>query len=164
VQDHIWDTGRKIHRQEVNRLADLTLLTRQQLAEIAGCHRILVTIPDRLGKSNSELSGIASLIARAAVQKTSASSELAHADYVLDDLSSWPEPERDPDALSFFEQRFGKENAHLVLHGRPGFSVVAVMFASEKPDTVVDAISAEAKEAADQCSGTRPVGHLATGR
>jgi len=50
------DTGRKIHRQEVNRLADLILPTTQQLADNAGCHRLLVTIPNRLGKSTDELS------------------------------------------------------------------------------------------------------------
>jgi hypothetical protein len=42
------------------------------------------------------------------------------------------------------------------MFGRPNFSVVAVMIRSEKADSVVDAISDAAKEAADQCSGTRP--------
>jgi hypothetical protein len=59
------DTGRKIHRQEVNRLADLLLPAIGRLAETPGCHRILVTIPDRLGKSNETLSGIASVVASA---------------------------------------------------------------------------------------------------
>jgi len=40
--------------------------------------------------------------------------------------------------------------------GRPNHSVVAIMIRSAKPDNVVKAISTEAKEAADQCSGTRP--------
>lgn len=151
------DTGRKIHQKEVNRLADFILPTRLQLADIAGCHRLFVTIPDRLGKSNDELSGIAATIARAAEQKISVSNELAHADYIFDDIAPWPEPNIDAvGARAFFEERFGKQNAHLVFHGRPGFSVVAVMIVSAKADSVVDAISAEAKEAADQCSGTRP--------
>lgn len=151
------DTGRKIHQQEVNRLADLILPTRLKLADIAGCHRILVTIPDRLGKSNNELSGIAAAIAQAAEQKTSVSNKLACADYIFDDIASWLEPNIDPGgARAFFEERFGKQNAHLVFHGRPGFSVVAVMIVSAKADSVVDAISAEAKEGANQCSGTRP--------
>ena len=57
------DTGRKIHRQEVNRLSDLLLTVTRQLADEGGCHRILVTIPDRLGKSTQELSCIASVVA-----------------------------------------------------------------------------------------------------
>jgi len=149
------DTGRKIHRQEVNRLADLLLRTTERLADIAGCHRILVTIPDRLGKSNEALSGIASIAAQAAEQKGAASSGLARAEYTFDNIASWPQPGRDADAKSFFETRFGFSNAHLLFHGRPNFSVVAVMIRSEKADTLVDALSNAAKEAADQCSGTR---------
>jgi hypothetical protein len=150
------DTGRKIHRQEVNRLADLLLPATERLADMAGCHRILVTIPDRLGKSNEALSGIASIAAQAAEQKGAASSGLARAEYTFDNIASWPQPGRDADAKPFFETRFGVSNAHLLFHGRPNFSVVAVMIRSEKADTVVDAQSNAAKEAADQCSGTRP--------
>ena len=150
------DTGRKIHRQEVNRLADLLLPTTERLADIAGCHRILVTIPDRLGKSNEAISGIASVVASVAQQEGSASNELAHVEYTFDDIATWPQPWRDPEAKSFFEQRFGIPNANLLFHGRANFSVVAVMIRSAKADRVVEAIANAAKDAADQCSGTRP--------
>jgi hypothetical protein len=151
------DTGRKIHRQEVNRLADLLLPVREQLAEHRGCHRILVTVPDRLGKSNEELSGIVSTVAAAAQQRASASNDLVRVDYTYEALDSWPEPDREPDAaLAFFEERFGLRNSHLLFHGRSGFSVAAVMITSARADSVVDTISDQAKEAAKQCSGTRP--------
>ena len=151
------DTGRKIHRQEANRLADLLLPVTKQLAERQGCHRILVTIPNRLGKSNEELSGIVSTVAAAAQQRAFASNELVRVDYTFEPLDSWPEPDRDPEAaLTFFEERFGLRNSHLLFHGRSGFSVVAVMIKSTKADSVVDTISDQAKEAAEQCSGTRP--------
>jgi hypothetical protein len=149
------DTGRKIHRQEVNRLADLLLPITQQVATARGCHRILITIPDRLGKSTQELSGVASVVASAVDQKGSASNALARADYTFDRLDRWPEP-GDPDLLPFFEQRFGIRNANLLFQGKHDFSVAAVMIRSVKADSVVDTISAQAKEAADQCSGTRP--------
>lgn len=149
------DTGRKIHRQEVNRLADLLLPITRQVADEAGCHRILVTVPDRLGKSTQELSGIASIVASAVQQKASASSDLAQVGYAFDRLNPWPGP-NDPDVVPFFEKRFGVQNANLVFHGRADFSVVAVMIRSAKMDSVVDTVSAQAKEAADQCSGTRP--------
>jgi hypothetical protein len=150
------DTGRKIHRQEVNRLADLLLPTTEQLADTRGCHRILVTLPDRLGKSDEDLSAITSIVASAVQQKNTASNGLARAEYVFDDLASWPEPGRDPKAKSFFERRFGIHNAHLLFHSRPNEAVIAVMIRSDKADTVVNAIAEAAKEAADQCSGTRP--------
>jgi hypothetical protein len=70
------DTGRKIHSQEMNRLADLLLPVTQQLIERRGCHRILLTVPDRLGKSAHELSSIASTVS-AAVKQGMASSDLA---------------------------------------------------------------------------------------
>jgi hypothetical protein len=149
------DTGRKIHRQEVNRLADLLLPITQRVATEPGCHRILITIPDRLGKSTQELSAIASVVATAAETKTSASSELARVDYSFDGLNRWPEPD-DPEFLPFLEQRFGFGNANLLFQGQREFSIAAVMIRSEKADSVVDTISSLAKEAADQCSGTRP--------
>jgi hypothetical protein len=150
------DTGRKIHRREVNRLADLLLPVTQQLIEHRGCHRILLTVPDRLGKAAHELSSIASTVS-AAVKEGMASSDLVQANYIVEALDSWPEPDRDREAaIAFFEERFGRQNSHLLLHGRRGFSVVAVMIASEKADSVVDTISEQAKEAAAQCSGTRP--------
>lgn len=152
------DTGRKIHRQEVNRLADLILPTTKRLADTAGCHRLLVTIPNRLGKSTDELARIAATVAAAAQQRTSASSDVGRVDYMFENVGSWPEPGpgRDHDAIAFFEERFGIKNSNLLFLGRARFSIVAVMITSSKADTVVDTIADEAKEAADQCSGTRP--------
>jgi hypothetical protein len=149
------DTGRKIHRQEANRLADLLLPITDQVADEAGCHRILVTIPDRLGKSTQELTNIASIVASAVQLKGSASTDLCRVDYTFDGIDPWPEP-NDPDILPFFERRFGVQNANLMFRGRSDFSIVAVMIRSAKADSIVDTISAQAKEAADQCSGTRP--------
>lgn len=156
MQEHVGRYGRKIHRQEVNRLADLLLPTTERLADVAGCHRILVSIPDRLGKSNEALSGIASIVARTAEEKGSASNDLARAEYLFDGITAWPQPGRDDDAKFFFEKRFGFSNANLLFHGWPNYSVVTVMIRSEKADGVVDALSEVAKQAADQCSGKRP--------
>jgi hypothetical protein len=151
------DTGRKIHRQEVTRLGDLLLPIREQLAERKGCHRILVTIPDRLMKSNDALNAIVSSVAAAVNGGSPMSDDGVRVDYMFETLDSWPEPDHDPEAaLTFFESRFGRQNAHVLFHGRRGFSIVAIMVASAKPDSVVETISEQAKEAADQCSGTRP--------
>ncbi|SIO40305.1 hypothetical protein SAMN05443247_04895 [Bradyrhizobium erythrophlei] len=151
------DTGRKIHRQEANRLAQLLLPTTQKLTEIPGCHRILIVVPDRLGKSNEELGDIAATVATAVHQRGEATNRLARVEYVFDGLDLWPDPSDAPaDAISFFEKRFGKQNANVMFHGRSGFSVVAVMIVSSKADSVIDAISEEAKKAAGQCSGSRP--------
>ena len=151
------DTGRKIHRQEVNRLADLLLPMRELLADRQGCHCILVTVPDRLAKSNDELYAITSCVEAAVKSVGSVSTVSARAEYTFETLETWPEPDRDLDAaIAFFEGRFGRQNAHLVFHERRGFSIVAIMVTSAKGDGVIDTISQQAKEAAGQCSGTRP--------
>ncbi|KJC45306.1 hypothetical protein [Bradyrhizobium sp. LTSP857] len=150
------DRGRKIHQQEVNRLADLLLGTTERLAETPSCHLIRVTVPDRLGSSNEELNGIAALVANAAEQRSSAADPLANVDYIPNDIASWPEPTKDAGSRLFFEQQFGLVNCHLLFHGRVGASIVAVAITSAKPDSVVKYIAREAKDAADQCSGTRP--------
>jgi len=105
------DTGRKIHRQEVNRLADLILPATKRLADTAGCHRLLVTIPNRLGKSTDELARIAATVAAAAEQRASASSDVARVDYMFETVGSWPEPGagRDHDAIAFFEERLASK-------------------------------------------------------
>ena len=149
------DTGRKVHRQEANRLADLLLPVAKEIANIAGCHRFLITVPDRLRKSVGELEGIASLVASAARQRGSASGEFAQVDYTFDGTALWPAPD-DPNSLPFFERRFGIQNATLMFLGREHHSIVAIIIRSARPDSVVKAISAEAKEAAGQCSGKRP--------
>ncbi|MGH6683928.1 MAG: hypothetical protein ACRECA_08420, partial [Pseudolabrys sp.] len=150
------DTGRKIHRQEVNRLTDLILPTTQQLAGARGCHLIRITIPNRLGKANEHLVHIASLVSAASGNKRSTASDLASVEYTFEDLRTWPEPGRDLEAREFFESRFGLTNAYMLFSGRSGFSIVAVAIASDKADSVVDALSEAAKEAADQCTGSRP--------
>jgi hypothetical protein len=83
-------------------------------------------------------------------------SSMEQAAYTFENLPSWPEPWRDDDALEFFQHKLGTPNSHILVHGRSGFSVVAIVTVSAKADKVVDAISAGAKEAADQCTGTRP--------
>jgi hypothetical protein len=151
------DAGRKIHRQEVNRLADLLLPIITKLGERAGCHRVLVTIPNRLGKSNDDLSGIVEIVASAIQQQGSSSGHLAKAEYIFDSITTWPRPDRAPDdAKVFFEQRFGITNAHLVFHDRGDFSVIAVMIRSLEADNLTETMASTAKEAADQCTGKRP--------
>jgi hypothetical protein len=67
------DTGRKIHRQEVYRLANLILPTTQQLADTAGCHLVRVIIPNRLAPMDRKLAEIASIVASAGSEKCAAS-------------------------------------------------------------------------------------------
>jgi len=150
------DGGRKIHRQEVNRLADLLLPTTERLVETRGCHLLRITVPDRLGKTDQELMQIAETFANAADRKNMASCDLARVDYEFDGLCSWPNPGEHPEARDFFEEKFGARNVHLMFHNRRHFAIVAVVIASQKRDTVVATLSEQAKDAADQCSGKRP--------
>ncbi|HZP77963.1 MAG TPA: hypothetical protein VFB45_17585 [Pseudolabrys sp.] len=150
------DTGRKIHRQELNRLADLLLPTTTELVEEGGSHLIRITLPGRLEKTKEIISGIASSVIDATRTRSGVSNDLSCVDYIVDDATTWPKLDDGRAVLDFFEKRFGVRNSHILFHGRPGAGIVAVMTTSAKADKVVDAIANEAKKAAKQCSGTRP--------
>lgn len=152
-----WDTGQKIHRKKVNRLADLMLLKTQQLVDTAGCHLIRVTIQDRLGSMDKEVCEIATLIDSIGPDRSSACGDLAEVKYRHENISVWPEPNHDPGAaLAFFDERLNTYNAHILFHSCPGHSIVAVTIGSVKSDNFIHAVADQAKKAADQCSGTRP--------
>jgi hypothetical protein len=149
------DRGRKVHRQEAQRLADLILPTTKSVAETSGCHLIRITVPDRLGSANEELSSIATLVDTAVENSASAESVLARVEYTRSDLTSWPEPS-EGDFRLFFERQLGLSNCNVLFCGRPGLSVVAVAIVSAKADSVVKSVAGQVKDAADQCSGKRP--------
>lgn len=150
------DTGRKIHRQEVNRLADLLIPVTEALLENAGCHLLRIVVPDRLGKSPAELNGLVGL-ARSAIETGTTSGDLGAVAYWKEN-GDWREPasEGDSEARAFFEQRLGGNNCNLFFHGRLGHAIVAASITSRKPDKVVGALSDDAVKAAKQCSGARP--------
>lgn len=149
------DTGRKIHRQTVNRFADMIVPSIAPLADRPGCHLLHVRIPDRLNPSDQELKRVATQTADAILGKATASSSVS-VNYRLGEIDSWPDPSTDLQAWEFFRNLIGASNPHLLFYVRPGMSIVILAIESEKPDKVIDAIVKQAKEAADQCSGTRP--------
>jgi hypothetical protein len=150
------DAGRKIHRQEVNRLADLLIPVTETLLQNAGCHLLRIVVPDRLGKSPGELNGLAAL-AKSAIETGETVGDFGTVTY-WKETGTWRDPasEDDKEARSFFEERLGGTHCHLFFHGRPGHAIVAASITSRKPDKVVGALSDEAVKAAKQCSGTRP--------
>jgi hypothetical protein len=150
------DTGRKIHRQEVNRLADLLIPVTETLLEEAGCHLLRIVVPDRLGKSPVELNGLAALT-KSALETGEAAGDFGAVRY-WKETGTLHEPtsEDDAEVRAFFEERLGGINCHLFFHVRPGHAIVAASVTSRKPDKVVGALSEDAVKAAKQCSGTRP--------
>ena len=152
------DTGRKIHRQEVNRLAGLMQPITDKLGETVGCHLLHLTIPGELKATDAYLGELVSLVEIAANNGSSACSEAGRVDYRLANVATWPEPRLGMhEARNFFEQLFGRaSNQNIMFHSRPGHSIVALMIQSSEPDKVIDVITSEAKKASGQCSGTRP--------
>jgi hypothetical protein len=150
------DTGRKIHRQEVNRLADMLIPVTEQLVDVAGCHLLRITVLDRLGKTTKELSELVELV-RSGIDKGEQIHETGTVIYSKEAVTGWPEPQDDLDgARQFFERLLGGHNSHLFFQTRRGHSIVAARVASKKPDKVVGSLSNDAVDAAKQCSGTRP--------
>jgi hypothetical protein len=150
------DTGRKIHRQEVNRLADQLNPLAEALVAQAGCHLLQIVIPDRLGKTATELTELVDLV-RSAMDAGRSEDARGAVAYRLE-TTAWPEPAvaEDQQLRDFFEKRLGTFNSHLFFHVRPGHGIVAASITSRKPDKVVAALSTDAVHAAKQCSGTRP--------
>jgi hypothetical protein len=149
------DTGRKIHRQEVNRLADLLRPVTEPLLNDAGCHLLRIVIPDRLGKSADELRGLVELV-NSAIPVGHIDRTHGAVTYWKEDVR-WPVPGRDDgtEVRSFFDNRFGTVNSHLLFHGR-GPAIAAASITSRRPNKLIAALSSEAVHAAKQCSGTRP--------
>jgi hypothetical protein len=151
------DTGRKIHRQVVNRFADMLTPVTKALLDDACCHLLRIIIPDRLGKSQDELAGLVDLV-RSGIESGHIHDARGEVTYWKENPTTWPEPMSYGDAVArdFFEKRFGTPNCHLFYNGRPGHSIVGGSITSRKPDKVVAALADEAVHAAKQCSGTRP--------
>jgi hypothetical protein len=153
------DAGRKIHRKEMNRLADLMVPTTEQLANEQGCHLLRVTVSDRLPAGEKELMEISALVAKAAEGKSTVSTDLGRAEYGASNISDWPDPRSGNEAREFFEELFGVSNQHILFYGRGRFSIVAVLVESSFPNQVLQvhkALANQAKKAADQCTGKRP--------
>jgi hypothetical protein len=151
------DTGRKAHRQEVNRLCDLALPALVTVAEEPGCHLVKAVVADRLEKSEARLAQIAGTIKTAILENGIISDDTLRVEYSHENLSTWPDPDREQNAARvFFEKRMGVDNSNLFFHVRRGHSIAVLSVTSAKPDSVVDSIAEEAKKAAKQCSGTRP--------
>jgi hypothetical protein len=150
------DSGRQIHRFEMSRLGSLIEPALGELADVAGSHFLIVTIPSKLESSDASIRLVGEAVVQAARERANAAN--SHASVAYSHLSEliWSGPHDDGKVRQSCEERFGDSNLHIHLHGRPTFSVVIAAFRSERPDTVIKTLTQRAKEAADQCSGTRP--------
>lgn len=150
------DSGRQIHRFEMSRLGALIDPALAELSDVAGSHFLIATIPSKLEKSEASIKLVAEAVMKAARERADAAN--SHASVAYSHLSElvWSGTHDDGKIRVVCEERFGGSNHHIHLHGRATFSVVIVAFRSERPDTVIKTLTQRAKEAADQCSGTRP--------
>jgi hypothetical protein len=153
------DTGRKIHRRELNRLAHYLLPTTKKLVEEGGFHLVRLVLPDRLEPGDRYLRQLGSVVSEA-TKGVAAASDEGHAEYRTMDLKHLPSPQElgvvAGDAVA---KVFGTENnhRHFMYHLHPsGLALAVVAVESEKPDTVLQYIADQAKYAAGQCTGKRP--------
>lgn len=150
------DSGRQIHRHEMSRLSSLIEPGLEPLLLEAGSHFLKVVIPSKLEPSTAALQGVADVVLQAARGRRAAKAASASVSYPHSPELAWAGPQDDKIVHRACADAMGVSNAHIFLRGRPGFSVAATAFISERPDTVVATLTKRVKEAADQCSGTRP--------
>ncbi|HEV2545832.1 MAG TPA: hypothetical protein VGU20_00690 [Stellaceae bacterium] len=151
------DKGKKVHQSDLVRLANLLLPTTAALANYGGCHAIRVIVPARLATSDPGLAEIASLVRTAVDRRGAAGDKDGRAEYSVIQLPHWPE--RDMSAReesAFLNEIFGTKNRPAFWHLRERHGFVAVQVDSDQPDASVEALSEDAKKAADQCTGKRP--------
>jgi hypothetical protein len=150
------DSGRQIHRFEMSRLGTLIDPALAELSDVAGSHFLIVTIPSKLESSDASIKLVGEAVVQAARERANAAN--SHASVAYSHLSELVSsgPHDAGKVRQMCEERCGDSNLHLHLHGQPTFSVVIAAFRSERPDTVIKTLTQRAKEAADQCSGTRP--------
>lgn len=150
------DSGRQIHRHEMSRLSSLIEPSLEPLLLEAGSHFLKVVIPSKLEPSTAALQGVADVVIEAARRRAEAKATSASVFYSHRLDLVWTGPQDDGIVHRASADAMGVSNAHILLRGRPGFSVAVAAFTSERPDTVVATLTKRVKEAADQCSGTRP--------
>jgi hypothetical protein len=153
------DKGRQVHRKEFNRLTYNLLSITAKLVDAGGCHVLRLTVPDRLQTNRHQLDEFRRL-ASSAVSNGTASAKIGRAEYKVFNVNHWPVLHEVSESIArdFLEKLFGIGNRHVAWHYRagPGLGVGLIAAESEKPDTVLDAIADDAKDAADQCTGNRP--------
>lgn len=150
------DSGRQIHRFEMSRLSVLVEPKLEELAAVAGSHFLKVTVQTRLESSDVALQRVAQAVIQAAEQRTAISTPHATVAYSYKNELAGTGHLDASKLQQICEEELGVSNAHVLLRGRSAFSVAIAAFTSERADTVVKTLTERAKEAADQCSGTRP--------
>jgi hypothetical protein len=151
------DKGRKIHRKNLNLLSYELLPVAKQLLDSGGSHVLRLTIPDRLEKNRSELVNLRNIVTLA-VRDGASLSHVGEAQYQVIKMERWPEPDRlESAARELLEKVYGSAgNRHIIAHLSPRYGLLAIGVESQRPDTVVETLADDIKDAADQCSRDRP--------
>lgn len=152
------DAGRKVHFQELSSLGGYILPTSRKLFATGEHHLIRIQVPDRLLPTDTSMKAIASLVEAAALNAGTASSEFAtveHRRVTTPAIGSLSDVEEQ--ARAMFAVEFGVETGTIMYHdSKSGGGFVAVAVQSGRLDNVIDTLSERAKDAARQCTGTRP--------
>jgi hypothetical protein len=150
------DSGRQIHRHEMSRLSSLIGPALETLAAHAGSHFLKIVVPSKLESSEAALRRIAEAVTESARDRVDKTTPDAVVTYSYRPDLVWSGSGDDSAVSVVCEETLGVSGPHILFQGRPSFSVAIAVFASERPDTVVRTLTKRAKEASDQCSGTRP--------
>ena len=148
------DTGRKVTRVGLHRVADMVGEKARSIAKSGGMNLYTVEIAGRLDTNDLRVAAISSLILRALKSELSvsdATGTVRHTRLNLPTVVLGPEPE--------IRRQLGNlvpENCHILWYAAPPRGLVAVAVTSLEPDTVAAAITAQAIKAAEQCSGRYP--------
>lgn len=149
------DTGRKITRAGLHRLAGRLADRTRLIDRTGGVHLYQVTIPNRLDTNDAQIAALAELISKSMDHARDERSPSGRVIYRLLD-SVAPSLSSEAEIRNYLEARSVRENCHIVWNERPGHGLIAMAVMSEEADTVAASVTARAMEAAKQLSGRNP--------
>lgn len=149
------DTGRKVHRAAIHKLADRIADLLKIMVSVNGVHLYRITVPNRLDTNEFQIAELANLITAAWNEKSDIRWEQGRIEQIDRDLRLPPLRSED-EIREFLTARLGTVDYNALWRERPGHAVAGIIVVSEKTNSVRASILDEAKRAASQCTGKRP--------
>ena len=151
------DTGRKIHRKQLHTLSRSLLPIVDRLLIDGGGHLVQLTVRGRLENREPQVAALTQLFSSGALAKSSVKNETGSFAYRRDSSGKTFTKDTDETMVrAVLCEAFGDRNGHALFRWRENCGFVAIAIESDEPDTVLESIAEQAKDAADQCSGARP--------
>lgn len=155
------DKGRKVHIKDLCQVAKNLVPIFDACLRDGGVHLATIEVPNRLVSREPEISGVKVALEKAILASGEYSNAFASVRYRSPQVTSRNAGlasgnNRDDYFRNLFKLEFGINDGLILTRARPEFGAFSILARSAAPEAIFDAFIAEAKDAADQCSGRIP--------